>query len=142
MERSDTNLTMRTAIWTAVLIGVFVVGLAAGRSYQHMKSGYWFRAIDEREIPFAPGVPLRLQRAFKTIGLPFLETESSILILDDDHCGKVTLYEAKRGFQESYPFVKDVAVEGNEITWQDGRFSYQLKIDLLASNSATPPDNN
>jgi hypothetical protein len=137
MERSDRSLMARTAIWTAVLGGVFVVGLAAGRSYQHMKTGYWFRAIDEQEIPLAPRAPLRLRHAFKKIGVPFLETESSILILDDDHCGKVTLYEAKRGFQESYPYVKDVTVDGNEITWQDGRYNYQLKIDLIASNSAS-----
>jgi hypothetical protein len=91
---------------------------------------------------FGPDASLQLQHAFKNIGLPFLETESSILIFDGDHCGKVTLYEAKRGFQESYPYVKDVTVDGREITWQDGRYTYHLKIDLLASNSAKRTGNN
>ena len=46
----------------------------------------------------------------------FLTPETSLLILDDDHCGKVTLFEATRGFQESYPHVKDIDVKGGDIT--------------------------
>jgi hypothetical protein len=135
MERSDISLMKSTAIWTTVLIVVLIAGFFAGRSYQHLKAGVFFKVIDEREIPIGPGELLRLQHAFKSVGMPFLDPETSILSLESNHAGRVTLYEAERGFQESYPYVKDVAVVGNELTWSDGRNAYRLTIDSLASSA-------
>ena len=60
-----------------------------------------------------------------------MDPDSSILILDDPHCGKVTLYEARGAFDAPYPYVNDVTAHDNELSWEDGRYSYQLRIDLL-----------
>ena len=142
MERSDMRLIARTATWTAVLIGVAVTGFFGGRTAtQHLKTGYHFKLIDDRQYPYAPDASLHLQHATKSVQLPFLDPETSLLILDDDHSREVTLYEAKRGFQESYPYVKDITVKGDDITWTDGRYSYRLTINLLASAAESQTNN-
>src|SRR4249919_1650949 len=99
MERRDISLMTRTAIWTVALFSVAAIGFFVGRAWQHAKTGYYFQLINEREFPFAPDASLRLQHAIKDVGLPFLTPESSVLVLDDNQCGEVTLYEARRGFQ-------------------------------------------
>ncbi len=134
------SVMARTALGAAVLIGVVTAGFFAGRSYQHLKTGYFFNLQNEKEFALSPDASLRLQHATKNVGLPFLTPPSSILLLEDSRWGHITLYEAQCGFQEAGPYVEDVTVDGNEITWRDGRYSYQLKIDVL-SPKAVPPTN-
>ena len=109
-DRSNINLIIRTAMWMVVLIGVFVTGFLLGRADQHMKTGYFFKLQNEKEFALSPHASLRLQHATKSIGIPFLTPESSILLLEDHGWGQVTLYDARCGFQERGPYVEDVAV--------------------------------
>ena len=43
----------------------------------------------------------------------------------------ITVYKAKRMFQESCPHVKDVKTEENQITWQDGINTYHLTVEPM-----------
>lgn len=131
---------VRTAIWTVVLVSVATIAFFAGRGFQHTKSGYYFMLMDEQEFPYAPDASIRLQHAIKNVGLPFMTPESSILTLEESSGGKITLYEAQRVFQESYPCIENVAVKGDDIAWSDGRYRYRLTITTLASKTATNTD--
>jgi hypothetical protein len=62
-------------------------------------------------------------------GLPFLDTNSSSLSISGTTFGDaVTIYEAQRIFQENYPQVNDVRIDGHTISWTDGRASFALSV--------------
>ncbi len=49
--------------------------------------------------------------------------------------GDVTLYKARRAFQESWPVVQNLKVGDNYLGWHDGHWQYQLRIDPMEMES-------
>lgn len=81
---------------------------------------------------------MTLSRAIESIGMPFLETETSILDVRAGIGLPITVYKAKRVFQESYPSVENVSTERNRILWSDGISEYQLTVEPIKRE--VPPD--
>lgn len=95
-----------------------------------MKSGYKLEVLNEERIETSLGTVKR-QQVMETIGMGFLDTDTSIIQLDD-----VTLYKAKRAFQEGSPVARDLKVEGNALSWQDGYQRYHLTIEPAHNETA------
>lgn len=115
------------ALWTGVIIVVFALGHATGRILQHVSNGYHYEIIDEASVPFGSR-ELVLIHATESTGWPILEPETIIVTLDG-----VTIYKATRVFQESYPFVDKVEVNGDEIVWTDRVNEYRLRVNRSES---------
>jgi hypothetical protein len=127
----------KTTLWAIGIIAVLVVVFIGGRFTERMKNGYFYEVRDEHEVPYSIGL-VSVKYVTESVGLPFLDPGTSVVSINDAKCGPITLYKAKRTFQESYPFVEAVLVRDNELTWNDGIYSYQLQIVPLtgaASNS-------
>jgi hypothetical protein len=81
-----------------------------------------------KSFPFDDGEIL-LTYFTEWAGLPFLDTNSSSLTISGTSFGHaVTIYEAQRIFQEDYPQVNDMKIDGHTISWTDGRASFVLEI--------------
>lgn len=61
----------------------------------------------------------------------FMDPGDSIVTLKQPGRRKIKLYEAKRVFQESYPFVDKVEISDNSISWNDGRLLFKLEIQEI-----------
>lgn len=106
-------------------VGFGVLLLAAfvcGAFFQYARSGYRFRVLAEKE--FSSGVgPVRWVAAMESVGMPFLETETTIIEVD----GRVVC-KAKRDFQEKGPYAEVVSVTNNVIVWKDGFSRFELRM--------------
>jgi len=63
--------------------------------------------------------------------MPFLDPETSVLTVETNYGLPITVYKAKRMFQESWPQVRDVKSEGNQLTWEDGINMYVLTVTRM-----------
>jgi len=109
---------------------VFLTGITGGRVYQHLKTGYHHKVLKTESFPF-PNGELTLSYTAESIGMPFLDPETSVLTITTK-CGlPITVYKAQRIFQESYPHVRDVFTEANRIEWTDGISTYQLTVEPI-----------
>lgn len=116
---------------------VFLTGFFGGRVYQSLTNGYKLQVLQEESVNSPLGTVTRKQ-VMESIGTGFLDTDTSIIQLDD-----VTLYIAKRAFQDSQPVAQHLKAEGNTLTWDDGDRSYRLTVEPMqreaASDAATKP---
>ncbi len=97
--------------------------------FQKMR-GYHYELRSEKRVPYAEGT-VAIKYVTETMGLPFLDPGTSIVTLERESGGETTIYKARRIFQESYPYVSDVKVNGDEFEWDDGDNRYHLRISSL-----------
>ena len=117
---------MKRKITLAVIgLASMAVGFLAGRLVQHNKSGYHFEVRDTKNYDTSVG-PIRWSYVTESIGMPFLDTGTTVLELE----GR-TIYKAKRAFQESSPYAKNISTNQNGIAWDDGDFQFHLTIHRL-----------
>ncbi len=58
--------------------------------------------------------------------MPFLDSGTSILEFD----GR-TIYKAKRAFQESSPYARNITAAQDGIAWDDGEYHFDLTIKRM-----------
>ena len=107
---------------------VFVLGIIGGRVYQHLKTGYHYEILQTESFPFTEGT-VTLNHTSESVGMPFLEPETSVLTLTAKYGLPITIYKAERMFQEAIPFVKSISIEANTCSWDDGIYVYKLTIE-------------
>lgn len=116
-------------IWSCATIVLSIISFFCGRSYQDLRNGYKLEVLREESLSSPLGTVKRLH-VMESVGLGFLNTDTSIILL-----GNVTLYKARRAFQESWPVVQMLKVDGNSLSWHDGHWQYQLRIDPVEKKS-------
>jgi len=99
-----------------------ICGFFAGRFYQHSTAGYNFALKSESEHEFDLGT-VSLQTVSESVGTSLLSTDTTRISFANR-----LLYEAKRDFQESAPIARNLEVNGNQVSWQDGDYRYDLAI--------------
>jgi hypothetical protein len=75
---------------------------------------------------------VRWKGVMEYVGLPFLESETTLIEVD----GR-TIYKAKHIFQENYPLARNVRVNNGLIEWEDGEYSFSLRMQKMAPQSGT-----
>ena len=126
-------MNKKRIILALVFVLVFFLGGIAGRVYQHLKTGYHHKILKTESFPFPDG-EVKLSYTSESIGMPFfLDPERSVLTVTTKHGFglPITVYKAKRMFQESFPHVQDVSTETNRISWNDGLNVYRLTIEPI-----------
>lgn len=106
---------------------VLAIGGFLGAIVQHLRGGYWHKVLKAESFPFPDG-EVTLSYTAESIGMPFLDPETSVLTVKTKYGLPITVYKAKRMFQESGPHVQDVKTESNQVTWQDGINTYHLTV--------------
>jgi hypothetical protein len=106
-------------VWFAALL---LAGFVSGAFFQHARSRYRFTVLAEKEYVSGVG-KVRWVAARESVGMPFLETETTMIEAD----GHV-VYKAKRDFQEKSPYAEVVSVTNNVIVWRDGISRYELRV--------------
>jgi len=117
----------KTLIMAVSLLGAFALGCLVGGLVQHLRAGYWHKLLKTESFPFPDG-EVTLSYTAESIGMPFLDPETSVLTVRTKYGLPITVYKAKRMFQESCPVVQDVQTEDNQITWRDGINEYNLTV--------------
>ena len=117
---------------------VFALGCVLGAVVQHLKTGYHHKILRSESFPFPDG-EVTLSYTAESIGMPFLHPETSVLTVRTKHWTPITVYKARRTFQESCPHVRDVRTEGNQISWQDGINTYHLTVDPVEGEAEQSP---
>ena len=130
---------MRKKLIIAVaFIVVLGVGGLCGAFVQHLRGGYWHKALKTESLPFQDGEVI-LSHTAESIGMPFLDPETSVLTVKTKYGLPIIVYKAKRMFQESCPHVQDVKTESNHITWQDGINTYHLTVEPIGEEAEQTP---
>ena len=106
-------------------LALLAVGFVAGRFVQHNESGYHYEVRDTKNYDTSVG-PIRWSYVTESVGMPFLDSGTTVLELD----GR-TIYKAKRSFQESSPYAKDISATPEGIAWDDGDFRFDLAIHRM-----------
>ncbi len=117
---------------TFALIGLtlLAIGFVAGALVQHSKSGYHYEVKDTKDYA-SPVGPVRWSYVTESVGMPFLDSGTSILELD----GR-TIYKAKRVFQEPSPYAKNISATQKGIAWDDGDFRFDLAIQRMKTGES------
>ena len=108
----------------------------AGRYWEHFKNGHWYQVHDTQTYDSALG-SIHLRHVTDTHGWPPLDPGSSVIGFQPAMGSEVTLYQSKRVFQDSSPWVDRVQVDGNEVRWLDGEYRYSLHLERI--EPATQP---
>jgi len=111
-----------------VLSVPLIIGFFAGRLYQDARHGYHFEVRQEEKFKFGES-ELRWRYATDTVGPTFMDPGTTII----EYEGR-TLYKARRGFQESFPFAQNIQISGNSIYWNDGEYAFHLAITARTQN--------
>lgn len=127
-QRPNSVLSRRLVLFTTSLI-TFIMGCLMGSAVQHGKTGWHYQIRDSKVIHTDLG-PVQWSYVTESVGLPFMDTGTTVV----EWNGR-TLYKAKRGFQENYPFADNVRPSKNAIEWEDGKHSYHLTIEEKDSNA-------
>ncbi len=126
---------LRTVLFLATLLIALLASFFAGRAWQHFTAGRHYREFDTQTFASPLGT-LHLRHVTDTQGAPFLDPGTSVLTLDSGLSDEVTLYRATRVFQERFPWVTQVDVDGPRLQWSDGNFRYALSIEPLSPATA------
>jgi hypothetical protein len=118
---------------TIVALALLTIGFASGQLFQHGKSGYHYEVSETKNYESPMGL-IRWSYVFEFVGMPFIDTGTTILEID----GK-TIYKAKRPFQESTPFAKNVKATQDHITWDDGEYLFDLTLRRMKTDKTKPP---
>ena len=115
----------RILILVAVGGVMLIAGFFGGRAFQHAKTGYHYRLLEQKEYASTLG-PIQWTCFLESVGMPFLDTEKTMISM-----GNRTIYKAQRGFQESDPHARNIETSGNSIAWEDGDFRYHLMVEPM-----------
>jgi hypothetical protein len=69
---------------------------------------------------------IRWSYVTESVGTPFLDPGTTIIEVD----GR-TIYKAKRAFQESSPYARNLNATQHGVAWDDGEFQFDLKIHRM-----------
>ena len=115
----------RKIILAVIGLALLAAAFFAGRFVQHSNSGYHYEVRDTKDYD-SPAGPIRWSYVIESVGIPFLDPGTTILEVD----GR-TIYKAKRAFQESSPYARNISATQDGIAWDDGEFRYDLKIHRM-----------
>jgi hypothetical protein len=118
----------QTLVWTLVIVLAVCAAFWFGRRFERFKAGHFYEIRSEKTVPFGDK-ELHIQYVTESIGTPFLDPGTSVLTIREVGSVPITIYKAKRGFQESSPYVSDASIKDNAISWDDGLYQYELKIE-------------
>lgn len=107
---------------TAIGLALVAFGFGSGVIIQHTRSGFHYEVRDTEEYS-SPVGPVRWSYVTESVGISLLDPGTTILEFDDR-----TIYKAKRGFQESSPYARNVIPTENGIAWEDGDYHFNLTI--------------
>lgn len=125
----------RKIILAVIGLALLAIGFAVGRFVQHNKSGYHYDVRDTK-IYDSPVGPIRWSHVTESVGMPFLDTGTTILEVD----GRM-IYKAKRSFQESSPYARNIRATQEGVAWDDGDFQYDLKIQRMKTGEQAAAPN-
>jgi hypothetical protein len=114
-----------------IVLYIFVAGFFAGKIFQHSAHGYHFKVRQEENYDFALG-EIRWRYATESFGMPFMDTGTTLIEFGDR-----TLYKAKRYFQESVPFARNIQTSGSAIYWDDGECRFNLTVEKIVGKAET-----
>ncbi|MCC5829165.1 MAG: hypothetical protein JJU36_06925 [Phycisphaeraceae bacterium] len=125
-----------------IIAGIGLAIVAAfftGRYWEHFQNGRWYRVHAERIYHWDFGA-VHLHHVTDSIGWPFLDPGDSVISMSNGSHHRIKLYQSKRDFQESWPWVHDLEAEGNQLRWSDGVYRYRLGLELIdhSVNDAVP----
>ena len=125
----------RKIILAAIGIALVTLGFVSGRFVQHSKSGYHYdvRATKDYDSPVGP---IRWSYVTESVGMPFLDSGTTILELD----GRM-IYKAKRSFQESSPCARNIRATPEGVAWDDGDFLFDLTIHKIKTGKQAADGN-
>lgn len=109
---------------------LLAVGFVGGRLFQHAKTGFHFKVLAEKQYG-TPDDPVRWRCVSESIGMPFLDPETTII----DYRGR-TIFKAQCDFQESVPVAANIRASGNRVDWDDGEFQYHLTVEDMKQGGA------
>ncbi len=116
----------RAIICVVVVASVFLIGVMVGRALEGISSRYVYD-IRSKKTYESPNGEVRLEYATESVGPAILDPGTFTIVLENRGVD-VVLYKAKRTFQESWPSVDEVSVEGDQIQWDDGCNTYRLSL--------------
>ena len=129
---------MKRKITLAIIgLALLAVGFVGGRFVQHSQSGYHYEVRDTKDYD-SPVGPIRWSYVTESVGMPFLDSGTTILELD----GRM-IYKAKRSFQESSPYARNIRATQEGVAWDDGDFLFDLAMHKMkngeqAADGKTP----
>ena len=106
-------------------LALLAIGFAIGLFVQHNRTGYHYEVRDTKEYS-SPVGPVRWSYVSESIGMPFLDSGTTILEVD----GR-TIYKAERAFQESSPYARNIIAVQDGIVWDDGDYQYNLTMKRM-----------
>lgn len=124
------NAKLVLLVFTALIIGCGISSLA-----HHYLYGYYYEVKDEEALRAGPGT-VKLRHVLETRGVPFLESEKSVIVLAPADGPEVKIFEAEPTFKKKLPQVSHVNVSDSEVSWNDGVRSYRLLIEPLADEKS------
>ena len=122
----------RKIILAVIGLALLAAAFFAGRFVQHGNSGYHYEVRDTKDYD-SPVGPIRWSYVTESVGIPFLDPGTTILEVD----GR-TIYKAKRGFQESSPYARNISATQDGIAWDDGDYRFDLTIHRMKTGK--PPN--
>ena len=122
-------------IWACSALIACAATFALGMQFQKMR-GYHYEVRTEKRVSYGEGT-VAIKYVTETMGLPFLDPGTSIVTLEQESGGETTIYKSRRIFQEAYPFVSNVKVNGDEFEWDDGDKLYHLHICSLRKDHSS-----
>jgi len=128
MPEYDVLHKMKRKITMAVVgLVLLAIGFSIGLFVQHNRTGYHYEVRDSKDYS-SPIGPIRWSYVTESVGMPFLDSGTTILEVDER-----TIYKAERGFQESSPYARNIIATQDGIAWDDGYYHYNLRMKRMKS---------
>ena len=74
---------------------------------------------------------LKLEHVYESVGTHFLQPSKSRVTLYPDDGQRITLFEGQPVFQEKFPVVQDLVIDGGVVRFEDGARAYSVRIEKL-----------
>ena len=125
----------RKIILAVIGLALLCAGFFTGRFVQHNNSGYHYKVRGTKDYDTSVG-PIRWSYVTESVGIPLLDPGTTILEFDHR-----TIYKAKRGFQESSPYARNISARQDGIAWDDGEFRFELRIHKVKTGEQAADGN-
>ncbi|MDZ4817802.1 MAG: hypothetical protein SGJ20_02395 [Planctomycetota bacterium] len=113
---------MRKGIGIAVgVIILLAIGFLVGRVITNLSNGYRYQLLEEKKYG-----PVTWRCIHEEVGFAYPYMVKNELEYD----GRL-IYKADAGVSQNNPSVRGVAVNGGNVSWNDGEYAYELKITPL-----------
>ncbi len=101
------------------------VGFVAGRFIERIGSGYHYEVRETKVYDSSLG-EVRWSYVSESVGMLLIDTGTTIIEFD----GR-TIYKARRAWQESAPYARNIATTQGHISWEDGDYRYDLAVQKI-----------